>query len=179
MKKTTAKTGPNATGKAFLKIFEALIKKMPSKSEILDRLQPLKGRFELQIIDANTGAIIENYVDKNLVVNGGRTAVMILLGSANSDKQLTQLSVGTNGTAPAGTDVAITGAFTKNLGTVTYPTANSVRFDWQLGVGDANGIAIAEFGLLCADDTLFARKVREVINKNADIILNGNWTISF
>lgn len=163
----------------FLMIFEALLKKMPSKSEILDRLVPLKGRFELQIIDAKTGRVIENYVDKNLVVNGGRTAVMVLLGSSASAKQLTKLSVGTNGTAPVGTDTTITGAFTKNVGATSYPTANSVRFDWQLGAGDANGINIAEFGLLCTDNTLFARKVRAVIAKNSDIILNGNWTISF
>lgn len=163
----------------FLMIFEALLKKLPSKNEIIDRLAPLKGQFEMQIIDANTGAVLETYVDKNLVVNGGRTAVMILLGSGNSDKVLNKLGVGTNGTAPVGTDAALTGGFYKAVDLVTYPTANSVRFGWQLGVGDANGMAIAEFGLLCDDDTLFARKVREVINKNADIILNGNWTISF
>ena len=144
-----------------------------------DKLGSLKGCFELQIINANTGEIIENYIDKNLVVNGGRTAVMRLLGAADANKQLTKLSVGTNGTAPVGTDNAITGAFTKSLGTVTYPTISSVKFAWQLGAGEANGIGIREFGLLCLDNTLFARKTRELINKNSDIILNGSWTISF
>jgi len=144
-----------------------------------DKLNPLKGRFELQVVCAKTGKIIETYVDANLVVNNGRTAVMALLGAASSTKKLSKLSVGTNGTAPVGTDSAITGAFTKALGAVTYPTISSVRFDWQLGAGEGNGIAIREFGLLCDDDTLFARKVRELINKNSDIILNGNWTISF
>lgn len=139
----------------------------------------LKGVFILEIICARTGNIIESYEDRNLVVNNGRSAVMTLLGSASSTKQLTKLSVGTNGTAPNGSDTAITGAFTKSLGAVTYPTISSVRFDWTLGAGEANGIAIREFGLLCTDNTLFARKVREVINKNSDIILNGNWTISF
>lgn len=145
----------------------------------VETLQPLKGRFELNIINAHTGEVIENYVDPNLVVNGGRTAVMRLLGAADANKQLTKLSVGTNGTAPVGTDSAITGAFTKSLGAVTYPTISSVRFDWQLGASEGNGIAIREFGLLCTDNTLFARKVRELINKNSDIILNGNWIISF
>lgn len=144
-----------------------------------EKLPNLKGRFELKVIDAKTGEVLERYVDKNLVVNGGRTAVMRLLGAAESGKQLTQLAVGTNGTQPVGTDTAITGAFVKGLGTVTYPTISSVRFDWNLGAGEANGIGIREFGLLCTDGTLFARKVRELINKNSDIILNGNWTISF
>jgi hypothetical protein len=144
-----------------------------------DKLGNLKGIFRLQIICAITGRIIENYVDNNLVLNGGRTAVMLLLGAGDTGKQLTQIAVGTNGTAPVGTDVAITGAFTKALGAVSYPSANSVRFDFQIGAGDANGIAIQEFGILCDDNTVFARKVRALINKNSDIILNGNWTIQF
>jgi len=143
-----------------------------------ESLGNFKGRFELTVLDLE-GNIIEQYIDANLVVNGGRTAVMRLLGAATSGKQLTKLSVGTNGTAPTGADTAITGAFTKSLGTVSYPTISSVKFDWTIGASEANGIAIKEFGLLCTDNTLFARKVREVINKNSDIILNGNWTISF
>lgn len=144
-----------------------------------DKIPAFKGRFELNVICAHTGKILEHYVDKNLVVNGGRTAVCRLLGAGGSTKQLTQLSVGTNGTQPTGVDNAITNEFKKNLGTVTYPTISSVRFAFSLGASEANGLAIAEFGILCADNTLFARKVREVINKNSDIILNGNWTISF
>lgn len=146
---------------------------------INEGLPPLKGEFVLDIVCAKTGDVIEHYEDKNLVVNNGRQIVMQLLGSANLNKRLSRLAVGTNGTAPVGTNTAITGAYTKNLGTVTYPTISSVRFDWTLGAGEANGIAIREFGILSTDNTLFARKVREVINKNSDIILNGNWTISF
>ena len=143
-----------------------------------ESLGNLKGRFELTVLDIE-GNVIEKYIDNNLVVNGGRTAVMNLLGAATSGKRLTKLSVGTNGTAPTGADTAITGAFTKSLGAVSYPTISSVKFDWTIGASEANGIAIKEFGLLCTDNTLFARKTREVINKNSDIILNGNWTISF
>jgi hypothetical protein len=143
----------------------------------MEKIGNLKGSFYLEII--KNGEIVEKYEDNNLVVNTGRTAVMELLGAADPDKQLTQIAFGTNGTAPAGTDTAITGAFTKNLGTVTYPTATSVKFDWTLGALEGNGIAITEVGLLCFDGTLFARKTREVINKNSDIILNGSWIISF
>lgn len=144
-----------------------------------EKLENLKGRFELEVICAHTGKIIEKYVDANLVVNGGRTAVMLLLGAADANKQLTQLGVGTNGTAPVGTDTALTGSFIKDLGVVSYPTISSVQFAFQLGAGEANGIGIREFGLLCEDNTLFARKTRELINKNSDIILNGSWRISF
>lgn len=144
-----------------------------------DKINNLKGIFELKVICAHTGVVLERYIDRNLVVNGGRTAVMLLLGEGNTDKRLTKLSVGTNGTAPTGADTAITGAFTKSLGAVSYPTISSVSFAWTIGSTEANGIGIREFGLLCDDDTLFARKTRELINKNSDIILNGSWTISF
>lgn len=145
----------------------------------VESLPPLKGIFVLDIINASTGEIIEHYEDNNLVVNNGRQIVMQLLGSADTNKKLAKLGVGTNGTAPAGNNTALTGSYIKNLGAVTYPTISSVRFAWSLGAGEANGIAIREFGILSTDNTLFARKVREVINKNSDIILNGTWTISF
>jgi len=144
-----------------------------------DTIGNLKGLFYLEVICAKTGDILEKYQDNNLVVNGGRTAVVSLLGAGGTTKQLTKISVGTNGTAPVGTDTDITGAFTKSLGTVSYPSISSVKFEFQLGSTEANGIGIREFGIVCSDDTLFARKTREIINKNSDIILNGSWTISF
>lgn len=147
--------------------------------KITEGLPPLKGEFVLDIVCARTGDVLEHYEDKNLVVNNGRQIVMQLLGAATAGKRLAKLGVGTNGTEPVGTNMALTGSYVKNLGAVSYPTISSVRFDWTLGAGEGNGIAIREFGILSFDNTLFARKVREVINKNSDIILNGNWTISF
>jgi len=144
----------------------------------MEKLQ-IKGVFYLEKICAKTGEILEVYTDNNLVVNGGRTAVTVLLGAGTSGKQLTQIAFGTNGTAPAGSDTAITGAFTKALGTVSYPTISSVKFDWTLGALEGNGLGIREVGILCTDNTLFARKTRALIDKNSDIILNGSWTISF
>jgi len=143
-----------------------------------ERLQ-IKGVFYLEKICAKTGEILEIYTDNNLVVNGGRTAVTNLLGAGSATKQLTKISFGTNGTAPVGTDTAITGAFTKSLGAVTYPTISSVSFAWTLGAAEGNGLGIREVGILCTDNTLFARKTRALIDKNSDIILNGSWTISF
>lgn len=138
-----------------------------------------KGVFYLEIVCAHTGKILESYQDNNLVVNNGRETVTKLLGAGTTTKKLSKIAFGTNGTAPAGSDSAITGAFTKSLGTVSYPTISSVKFDWTLGASEGNGINIVEFGILSSDDTLFARKVRALIIKNSDIILNGNWTISF
>lgn len=41
------------------------------------------------------------------------------------------------------------------------------------------GLNIRELGLLCADGTLFARKVRGLIEKTSDLSITGSWTIIF
>ena len=38
---------------------------------------------------------------------------------------------------------------------------------------------IVEYGLLCDDDSLFARKTREAIYKANDIAVDGEWSIIF
>lgn len=139
----------------------------------------LKGIFKMQVWSAKTGELLEEYEDNNLVVNLGRTAVMKLLGGETTGNTIGKIAFGTNSTAPAATDTAITGAFSKALGTRTYPTISSVRWAWALEAAENNGMGIREFGLLTANDTLFARKTREVINKTVDIRLSGTWEIRF
>lgn len=144
----------------------------------MDKLS-IKGIFSLQIIDVATGKVLEEYQDKNLVVNTGRTAVTKLLGGDVVNRSITKIGFGINGTAPAPGDLTLTNTFTKSLGAVSYPTISSVRWDWTLEANEGNGLAIAEMGLLCNNNDLFARKTREVINKNSSIRLVGTWEISF
>lgn len=139
----------------------------------------LKGIFTLHIIEVATGKVLETYEDRNLVVNGGRTAVVNLLGGNVSGRSLTKIAFGTNAVPPANGDNAITGAFTKALGTVSYPTISSVKWDWTLEAAEANGMTIREFGLLCDNNTLFARKTREAIIKTVDVRLVGTWEVGF
>lgn len=144
----------------------------------MDKLN-IKGIFSLQIIDVATGKVMEEYQDKNLVVNTGRTAVTKLLGGDVVNRSITKIGFGINGTAPAPGDLTLTNTFTKALGAVSYPTISSVRWEWTLEANEGNGLAIAEMGLLCNNNDLFARKTREVINKNSSIRLVGTWEISF
>jgi hypothetical protein len=47
-------------------------------------------------------------------------------------------------------------------------------------VSEANGMAIREFGLLTANGTLFARRIRaNPIYKESDISIEGEWIIIF
>jgi hypothetical protein len=139
----------------------------------------IKGVFTLRVIDAKTGQLLEEYIDRNLVVNGGRTAVTRLLGGDVANRSITKIAFGTNGNAPAAADNAITNSFVKPLGALSYPTINSVKWEWTLEENEGNGIGIREYGLLCNNDVLFARKTREVINKNTSIRLVGTWEVSF
>ncbi len=137
------------------------------------------GIFRMKMYCVHTGALLKDYSDFNLIVNNGRTAITRLLGGDAANRSLTKISFGTNNTAPTATDTAITSPFTKSLGTVSYPSISSVKYEWTLEANEANGKAITEFGLLCNDNTLFARKTREAINKNSDIRLVGSWEITF
>lgn len=135
----------------------------------------LRGIFCLQTFE--NGALVDSYEDKNVIVVVGRRQLCRLLAGDVVGRSVTRIGFG-EGTSPAASsDTALTSGFVKSVDSVTYPTSTSVRFNWTLGTGDANGKAITEFGLLSTDNTLFARKQRSVINKTSSISLIGTWTI--
>lgn len=140
----------------------------------------VRGEFTLIVRDA-IGRIIEEYTDKNLIVNLAKTSLAALLGGNGANKNVSKIAFGTNGVAPDVADTVITGAVVKAIagGSITYPEFNSVLFAYTLGLAEGNGLAIAEFGLLSNDNTLFARKTRSVINKTSDISFSGTWKIIF
>jgi hypothetical protein len=117
------------------------------------------------------GKLIEEYEDHNLIVDGARSVMARLIAGEVEGQSITHIALGTNGATPTPDDTEITEAFP------THPPAG-----WNLLVSEANGLAIIEFGLLCGDGTLFARKIREKplpIYKEDDISVDGQWTIIF
>lgn len=136
------------------------------------------GLFELRVF--RRGELIEEWADRNLVVDKYKVTHARLLGGDVANRSVTKISVGTNGTTPAAGNTAITNPFTKAITAVTYPATNSVRFSFSIGTSEANGKAILEFGLLTAGDLLYARKTRAAaLNKESDISFSGTWTITF
>lgn len=127
--------------------------------------------------------LIASYMDNNLVVAGGRNAVAALvggnIGTSPNRKFITSFGVGTNGNAPVDGDTALTSPFTKALDSKTYPSTGVVQANFTITIGEANGMAIQEFGLYCEDGTLFARKVVNTINKTSAIRIEGTWQIQF
>lgn len=137
----------------------------------------LRGEFVMRVY--RKGELIEEYVDKNMIMNVAKDAMARLIGGSGTGKTITKIGFGTNTTAPTPDNTALTDAYSKNVSGVTYPATGLVSFGWSLSTSEANGKAIAELGLICSDGTLFARKVRGVINKDADLSLDGTWTILF
>lgn len=140
---------------------------------------PLRGIFELRIY--RNGQLVEEYLDDNLILGRMKDVMARLIGGdpAYAGMTINRISFGTNGTAPAPGDNAVTSPFTKNVGAPTYPAAGRVAFPFSLGTGEANGKAIREFALMLSDGTYAARKVRGVIEKDADLSFSGTWTILF
>lgn len=136
------------------------------------------GRFRLEIY--RRGILIEVFEENNLIVDGSKQIHAHLLGGDVTNRSVTQIGFGTNPTAPVGGNAALTGAYVKPIDLVTYPATNQVNFAFSLGTTEAQGLAISEFGLITAGNTLYARKVRtNPLWKDVDLTLSGSWLISF
>lgn len=136
------------------------------------------GLFMLRVY--RRGELVEVFEEKNLIVIGSQQTHAKLLGGDVANQCVTQIGFGTNGAAPAFSNTSLTSPYAKNIDAVSYPTSNQVQFAFSLGLGEANGMGIAEFGLLTAGGALYARKVRALpLNKGDDITLAGTWTVSF
>lgn len=138
---------------------------------------PLRGTLELRILRGERE--IERYEDNNMIMTVARDALARLLGGDGSGKTITRIGVGINGDGPDPADTALTSAYTKNVSGHNYPAPGQVRFEFTIGKSEANGKKLREFGLICSDGTLFARKTRGIIEKADDIEIAGTWTINF
>lgn len=146
---------------------------------IVERSVSPEGRIYVEV--RRRGELVDVMHEKNLIVSGASAVFASLLGgTSQSVNAVTQIGFGTNGTAPASGNSSLTGAYTKAIDSVTYPVAGTVQFNFSLGTGEDNGMAILEFGLFTAAGTLVSRRVRSsALNKGTDVSLTGNWQIVF
>ena len=143
----------------------------------LSDTQPLAGEFRLAIY--RDGQLVEEFAEPNLIVDGAKNQLARLVGGAGTGRHITHVGFGIGTTAAAPGNTGLTGAFWKPVTSVSYPATGQAAFAWSLSTAEANGLAITEFGLRCADGTLFARKVRAPIHKSDDLSFTGTWTIIF
>jgi hypothetical protein len=134
--------------------------------------------FDLWI--RKNGVVTEEVHDHNLIVNGARIAAAHFFAGDTSGRPIQKIGFGTNGTDPTDTDTTLVSPYMKNVDGFEYPGMGQVQTNWHLSIAEDNGQAIMEFGLIGADGTLLARKVRvNPIHKASDISLEGRWTIVF
>jgi hypothetical protein len=146
------------------------------KIKFKETMPPMRGCFNMRVF--KQGKLIEEYREKNLIVTGARTAVAMHLMGNCKDAHIAKIGFGISGNVPTPDDTALTNPFIKPLLSASLLTPTQVEFKWVLSANEANGMKIIEFGLLCEDMTLFARKVRlEAIPKEPDIALEGEWII--
>jgi len=154
--------------------------------EDIGKEKPIRGILNYQVF--KNGALIEDVKGQNLILNGARNQMAHLIAGDVTNRNITKIAVGVNGTPPIVTNTTITGAFIKNLDGFSFPAMGQVQFDWSLGTNEANGMSIIEFGLMSEDGTLFSRRIREdedgnpinkPINKESDISIIGQWIIIF
>ena len=138
----------------------------------------VQGRFTMDLY--RHGFVVERIDEPNLVVIGASRILALLLGGAVG-AGLTQLGVGTDMTLPAYGNTGLVQPYLRPLGAADTTVPGKATFAFQLDAGEANGLAIGEFGLFSAAGVLFARKTRlfELIHKDASVSLTGTWTIDF
>ena len=133
---------------------------------------------ELSITLHRAGHLPQTITEHNMIMTAAKSALARLIAGQGSGKNINRIAFGTNGVGPTPNDQTISGAYTKATA-ITFPAVGQVRFSFTLGESEANGLNIRELGLLCADETLFARKVRGLIEKTSDLSITGSWTIIF
>lgn len=136
-------------------------------------------RGELSITLHRAGQQPQTITEHNMIMTSAKSALARLIAGQGSGKNINRIAFGTNGVGPTPNDQAISEAYTKAVSAITFPTEGQARFAFTLSESEANGLNIRELGLLCADGTLFARKVRGLIEKTSDLSITGSWTIIF
>jgi hypothetical protein len=114
---------------------------------------------------------------QNLFVSGGRQAMLYSFAfrSPVTNYTLQRFGVGTGVSAPDMNDVQLENAVTladgnttKLLDECSFPAPFVVRVSATLGINDANGYLLTEFGIFSGDSTLCARFTRAGLQKTAD-----------
>lgn len=141
-----------------------------------DSTKPCRGDFHLAVY--KDGEIIDHIDDHNLVVDAGRIR-LAELAAGKSSACITKIGVGSGSTAEAADDTELEG---QQLFPLTSATVDGrdARFDFLIDNSQANGLKIHEFGLFCADGTMFSHRVRTgLIEKEDDIQIKGYWILHF
>ena len=142
-----------------------------------DTVEPCKGEFHIDVL--KNGRIVKTISDHNMVVDVGRIRLAELAAGTKANQHITQIGLGSGSETEDASDISLTNQTLLPLSGVTV-TGRDVRFDFFVDTDQANRLQVHEFGLFCADNTMFSHRVRSgVIEKENDIQLKGYWILHF
>jgi len=158
---------------------------------------PTRGMLSVRATDL-MGNVIYAFDDNNMIMTATKETLAHLVGGDTVGKSVTHVVLGNDSTTPSPDNDSIGGILTEDLvpgqnltsgGVVCaylkavedheYPQPGRITFNWVLGNGEANGLVINEYGLVCSDLTMFARKTRGTVTKDSGMHIAGKWTIIF
>ena len=149
---------------------------------INENITSIKGLFHIEL-KSSDGSIIDTYTNHNLVVNGGKALLAhSLVGSDIDNKKISKFGVGDSIAVSSGDMIGLQGTniFKKVIVGYEFPVYNQAKINFEVGLTEANGIDIKEFGLFSADGTLFNRVTwNKNVLKSSSFALSGYFLISF
>lgn len=138
-----------------------------------------KGVLRLKITNLKTGEVTTD-VGNNTVTDLFVARLVDGLTTAPPPNDIIlKIGVGEGDTEASMEDTSLTNAFIKNLSDLDTTTPGTIRCQFTIQSGDANGLVITEYGLLTSSEVLMARRTRPALTKTSDIVIEGEWTITF
>lgn len=127
--------------------------------------------------------------DKNLVVNNAATLLRDVM-NGESSKIVSKIQLGDNNgnptiNDPLKTDVRLARVVFEKTAVrtpTTYQGKPAIQYIINLGTSEGNGsgrVSYNEYGLVNAENTLFSRKTKAVINKDSSVALRFTWFLIF
>lgn len=149
----------------------------------------------LQIVGIYKDGRKETLEEHNLVVNNARHMLAQLLGGKRAPAQaqkffITHIIMGDgvdplNPSLPNPDAVTLASEHVKlEVGSITFPSENSVKFTTLMDEETGNGVTFTEAGLIADEapsvpEKMFAIKHHGGIRKSEELMLEYNWTIVF
>ena len=138
------------------------------------------GDLRIKLRNILTGEITVDRLEKNLVVNVGKSFIASRM-AGNASAVMGWMAVGTNNTAPSATDTTLNTELARVATTVSggTPSGNTVQYVGVYPAGVATG-ALTEAGIFNASSagTMLSRTTYSVINKGASDEMTITWVIT-
>lgn len=138
------------------------------------------GDLRIKLRNTLTGEITVDRLEKNLVVNVGKSFIASRM-AGNASAVMGWMAVGTNNTAPSATDTTLNTEIARVATTVSggTPSGNTVQYVGVYPAGVATG-ALTEAGIFNASSagTMLSRTTYPVINKGASDEMTITWVIT-